>query len=84
MERTLPKVSAYEVNKNKILFSTIIFPAFELYRRKKVIIKRNSGASASFMITPSKLGHIEIKVSAGISGVLEDTAIKNLLVTVSM
>ncbi|XP_076256034.1 thioester-containing protein 3 isoform X1 [Rhynchophorus ferrugineus] len=36
----------------------------ELYRRKKISISKNSGASVSFMITPLIAGSIEIKVTA--------------------
>lgn len=39
-------------------------PAIELYRRKKVKVPANSGASTSFMITPNQLGYISIKVTA--------------------
>lgn len=53
----------------------------ELYRRKKLIVKRNSGASVSFMITPLKLGHVELKVTAGAFGSVQDGVTKNLLVT---
>ncbi|KAK4880764.1 hypothetical protein RN001_008910 [Aquatica leii] len=52
----------------------------ELYRRKKLNVKQNSGNSVSFMITPIKLGETEIKVSATVSGVGQDTVTKNLLV----
>lgn len=36
----------------------------ELYRKKQVTVKANSGSSVSFMITPKKLGHITIQVNA--------------------
>ncbi|KAJ3654530.1 hypothetical protein Zmor_013712 [Zophobas morio] len=52
----------------------------ELYRRKKITLKKNSGASVSFMIRPHKQDLIEIKVTAN-SPKNQDIAIKNLLVT---
>ncbi|GLG95490.1 uncharacterized protein GBIM_02438 [Gryllus bimaculatus] len=36
----------------------------EVFRTKKLLVKANSGASVSFMITPRKLGYINIKVTA--------------------
>ncbi|XP_035739692.1 CD109 antigen-like isoform X1 [Vespa mandarinia] len=39
-------------------------PKLELYRKKKVEIKANSGASVSFMIIPRELGYITIKATA--------------------
>ncbi|CAG9766032.1 unnamed protein product [Ceutorhynchus assimilis] len=36
----------------------------ELYRRKKIPLPKNSGASISFMITPLKAGFLDIKVTA--------------------
>lgn len=53
----------------------------ELYRRKKISVKKNNGASVSFMITPLKQGLIEVKVTAN-SPRNQDVAMKNLLVTV--
>ncbi|RZC42764.1 CD109 antigen [Asbolus verrucosus] len=52
----------------------------ELYRRKKINIKKNSGTSVSFMIKPLSQGSIEIKVTAN-SPKNQDVAIKYLLVT---
>ncbi|EFA04694.1 CD109 antigen-like Protein [Tribolium castaneum] len=52
----------------------------ELYRRKKINIKRNSGTSVSFMIRPLKQDTIEIKVTAN-SPKNQDVAIKHLQVT---
>ncbi|KAF5298450.1 hypothetical protein FQR65_LT01229 [Abscondita terminalis] len=52
----------------------------ELYRRKKISVKQNSGNSVSFMLTPLKLGETEIKVSAIVSGAGQETITKNLLV----
>lgn len=53
----------------------------ELYRKKSVNVRRNSGASVSFMIQPSMLGHIDIKVTA--SGDSQtDTVEKKLFVKV--
>lgn len=54
-------------------------PKLELYRRKRVSVKANSGSSLSFMITPKKLGHITIKVTAS-SPVAGDSVVKKLLV----
>ncbi|XP_019757340.2 CD109 antigen [Dendroctonus ponderosae] len=51
----------------------------ELYRRKKVAVGKSSGASVSFMITPLKVGQIEIKVTAN-SPRNQDIAVKNLRV----
>ncbi|XP_011686942.1 PREDICTED: CD109 antigen-like isoform X7 [Wasmannia auropunctata] len=39
-------------------------PKLELYRRKKVDVKANSGSSVSFMIIPKELGYINIKATA--------------------
>ncbi|GAB1860997.1 CD109 antigen [Camponotus japonicus] len=39
-------------------------PKLELYRRKKVDVKANSGSSVSFMIIPRELGYITIKATA--------------------
>ncbi|XP_018316792.1 CD109 antigen isoform X2 [Mycetomoellerius zeteki] len=39
-------------------------PKLELYRRKKVDVKANSGSSVSFMIIPRELGYISIKATA--------------------
>ncbi|KAL0108702.1 hypothetical protein PUN28_014092 [Cardiocondyla obscurior] len=39
-------------------------PKLELYRRKKIDVKANSGSSVSFMIIPRELGYITIKVTA--------------------
>ncbi|XP_011051552.1 PREDICTED: CD109 antigen-like isoform X2 [Acromyrmex echinatior] len=39
-------------------------PKLELYRRKKVDVKANSGSSVSFMIIPRELGYINIKATA--------------------
>lgn len=40
------------------------FSELELYRRKKVDVKANSGSSVSFMVIPRELGYIPIKVTA--------------------
>ncbi|KAK5646677.1 hypothetical protein RI129_005141 [Pyrocoelia pectoralis] len=55
----------------------------ELYRKKKISIKPNSGNSLTFMITPTKLGLTEIKVSALVSGLGQETVTKDLLVVAS-
>ncbi|XP_015181620.1 PREDICTED: CD109 antigen-like isoform X2 [Polistes dominula] len=39
-------------------------PKLELYRKKQVEIKANSGSSVSFMIIPRELGYITIKATA--------------------
>ncbi|XP_014601165.1 PREDICTED: CD109 antigen-like isoform X2 [Polistes canadensis] len=39
-------------------------PKLELYRKKKVEIKANTGSSVSFMIIPRELGYITIKATA--------------------
>ncbi|XP_023714120.1 CD109 antigen isoform X3 [Cryptotermes secundus] len=54
-------------------------PKLELYRRKRVSVRANSGSSVSFMITPKKLGHITIKVTAS-SPLAGDSVVKKLLV----
>jgi CD109 antigen len=40
------------------------FTELELYRRKKVDVKANSGSSVSFMIIPKQLGYITIRATA--------------------
>ncbi|XP_069677480.1 CD109 antigen-like isoform X2 [Periplaneta americana] len=54
-------------------------PKLELYRRKKVSVKANSGSTVSFMIIPKKLGHVTIKVTAS-STLAGDSVVKKLLV----
>lgn len=54
----------------------------EFYRRKKLNIKKNTGASVSFMITTMKTGSVEIKVTAQ-SSKNQDLVLKHLLVLVS-
>ncbi|CAK9821472.1 CD109 antigen [Anthophora retusa] len=39
-------------------------PKLELYRKKKVEVKANSGSTVSFMIIPRELGYITIKATA--------------------
>ncbi|XP_060518644.1 CD109 antigen-like isoform X2 [Cylas formicarius] len=53
----------------------------ELYKRKKVNVKKNGGAAVSFMITTLKAGMIEIKVTAN-SPRNQGTIIKHLKVEV--
>lgn len=65
------------------VFLLIFFAEIELYRRKKLLVKRNSGASVSFMITTVKIGYVEMKVTAN-SPKNQDVAVKQLLVTVSI
>ncbi|XP_023015119.2 thioester-containing protein 1 allele R1 isoform X1 [Leptinotarsa decemlineata] len=52
----------------------------ELYRRKRLGVKKYSEASISFLITTVKIGSVEIKVTAN-SPKTQDVAFKNLLVT---
>lgn len=47
-----------------ILQIYFLYTELELYRKKKVEIKANSGASVSFMIIPRELGYITIKATA--------------------
>ncbi|KAL1497123.1 hypothetical protein ABEB36_008133 [Hypothenemus hampei] len=51
----------------------------QLYRRKKLSVPKNSGASVSFMISPLKAGLTEIKVTAN-SARNQDIIVKNLRV----
>ncbi|KAJ8965945.1 hypothetical protein NQ317_008000, partial [Molorchus minor] len=51
----------------------------ELYRRKKINVKKNSSAAVSFMIQPTKVGLVEIKATAN-SPKSQDVAVKQLLV----
>lgn len=82
MKSTLPKVnqSICRLWNIKII---LFFLEIELYRRKKLNVKQNSGASVSFMITTIKVGFVEIKVTAN-SPKNQDVAVKQLLVTVSL
>ena len=65
------------------MYNLFFFPLeLELYRRKRVTVKANSGSSVSFMIIPKKLGQVTIKVSAT-SDLAGDSVVKNLLVKVS-
>jgi len=58
-----------------------IFLELELYRRKKVDVKANSGSSVSFMIIPRELGYIAIKATAN-SVLAGDSVEHKLLVNV--
>lgn len=60
-----------------------MFLEIELYRRKKLVVKGNSGASVSFMITTVKIGYVEVKVTAN-SPKNQDVVVKQLLVTVGI
>lgn len=53
----------------------------EFYRKKKLYVNKNSGASVSFMIATDKTGNVEIKVTAQ-SSKNQDMITKNLLVVV--
>lgn len=57
------------------------FPELELYRKKKVEVKANSGSSVSFMIIPRELGYITIKATAN-SVLAGDSVERKLLVKV--
>lgn len=57
------------------------FSELELYRKKKVDVKANSGSSVSFMIIPRDLGYINIKVTAN-SVLAGDSVEHKLLVNV--
>lgn len=72
--------------RSKLLFKCqsfiLHYPAFseiELYKRKRVYVKRNSVNSVSFMLTTSVQGSTEIKITASSSGVT-DSIIKYLKV----
>lgn len=54
----------------------------ELFRKKNVQVKANSGSSISFMIIPRELGYISIKVTAS-SKVAGDSVEHKLLVKVN-
>ncbi|XP_015601908.1 CD109 antigen isoform X2 [Cephus cinctus] len=56
-------------------------PKFELYRKKVVEVKANSGASVSFMIIPRDLGYITIKATA--SSVLAGDSVEHKLLVKS-
>lgn len=64
------------------LLHVLTFTELELYRKKQVTVKANSGSSVSFMITPKKLGYITIKVTAT-SPLAGDGVEKQLLVKVN-
>ncbi|KAJ8960843.1 hypothetical protein NQ318_020139 [Aromia moschata] len=51
----------------------------ELYRRKKIRVKKNTSAAVSFMITPTKLGPVEIKATAN-SPRTQDVVVKQMRV----
>lgn len=57
------------------------FLELELYRKKKVEVKANSGSSVSFMIVPRDLGYITIKATAN-SILAGDSVERKLLVKV--
>lgn len=62
---------------NKIAFSEL-----ELFRKKVVEVKANSGSTVSFMIIPRELGYITIKATAT-SKIAGDSVEHKLLVKVS-
>lgn len=57
------------------------FLELELYRKKKLEVKANSGSSVSFMIVPRDLGYITIKATAN-SILAGDSVERKLLVKV--
>jgi len=61
----------------------INFAELELYRRKKVDVKANSGSSVSFMIIPKQLGYITIRATAN-SVLAGDSVEHKLLVNVTI
>lgn len=63
-------------------FVITVFLGFELFRRKKINVRKNSGSSVSFMIRPNNQGNIDIKVTAN-SPKNQDVVTKQLRVTVS-
>lgn len=63
------------------MFVNFFFSELELYRRKKVDVKANSGSSVSFMIIPKELGYIFIKATAN-SVLAGDSVEHKLLVNV--
>lgn len=69
-------LSLYRINLLSLNLSEL-----ELYRRKKVDVKANSGSSVSFMIIPRELGYITIKVTAN-SVLAGDSVEHKLLVNV--
>ncbi|XP_026469847.1 LOW QUALITY PROTEIN: CD109 antigen-like [Ctenocephalides felis] len=54
-------------------------PKIELYRKKRLMVPANNGASISFMVTPKKVGYCTIKVTARSSNA-GDTVERQLLV----
>nr|XP_034179672.1 CD109 antigen-like isoform X1 [Osmia lignaria]XP_034179683.1 CD109 antigen-like isoform X1 [Osmia lignaria]XP_034179692.1 CD109 antigen-like isoform X1 [Osmia lignaria]XP_034179702.1 CD109 antigen-like isoform X1 [Osmia lignaria]XP_034179708.1 CD109 antigen-like isoform X1 [Osmia lignaria] len=54
-------------------------PKLELYRKKKINVKANSGSTVSFMIIPRELGYIVIKTTAN-SVLAGDSVERKLLV----
>lgn len=72
-----------EVKANNIsTLSLEVYLGLELYRRKKILVRKNSGSSVSFMIRPNNQGLIDIKVTAN-SPKSQDVATKQLRVFVS-
>ena len=51
--------------------SNIYFPGIEIYRKKKLKVDKNSSNYVSFMITPTKIGDVEIKATASSFNVQE-------------
>src|SRR5687767_8294591 len=63
---------------NISVFSTINVE-LELFRRQRISVKSEDSASVSFLITPKKLGYIQLKVSAT-SSIARDGVSRQLLV----
>lgn len=57
-------------------------PRLELFRKKRIEVKANSGSTVSFMIIPRELGYITIKATAT-SKMAGDSVEHKLLVKVS-
>lgn len=55
----------------------------DLYRKHKVTVRANSGASTAFLITPKEIGYITIKITAS-SSLAGDSVERKLLVKVSV
>lgn len=64
-----------------VLFVHLSLSELELYRRKKISVKGNSGSNTVFLIKAKDLGHISIKVTAN-SALAGDAVERKLLVKV--
>lgn len=64
------------------MFLDVCFVEVELYRKKKVSVRKNSGSAVSFMLEPLRQGQVDVKISAS-SSAGSDTIVKRLNVIVS-